>query len=84
MPKCKICGRPVTTVPVYHPECLKDRSKSRETHGLVLIDAVIEQLEHVKRKLEFVAENYTDYVAFDVEVLEGCISNLQAYKEEQK
>lgn len=23
MPKCKICGRPVTTVPVYHPECLK-------------------------------------------------------------
>ena len=59
----------------------KDPEPGRETRCLVPMDEIIEQLEFVKRKLEFVADLETDSVKFDVKVLEGCISSLQEHKE---
>ena len=26
MPNCKFCGQPVTSAPVYHPECLEKQA----------------------------------------------------------
>lgn len=93
MPKCKICGRPVTTVPVYHPGCLKEwiytlRDEDRKRLAREVKESFIRK--HKESEIDKAIAHFQygiDHDIFSYPVTtyaKLAVKALQAYKEEAK